>query len=152
MSNKQAKRAQRLQRIARIGDAVAKAAEAVVTQRRSELLAQEQRLAVVEEYCRDYAQSTRDRESAPTSIVTWRQYREFSGWLSTMSVTQRNEVAQAQFMVDSALEEALQKRNFARALENASDRAEAIAAREAATLEQKAMDALARSVGDALAS
>jgi flagellar export protein FliJ len=152
VSGKSAKRAQRLQRIARIGDAIAKAAEGVVSQRRSELAAQEQRLAVVEGYCQDYAQSTRDREAAPTSVVTWRQYREFSGWLSTMSVTQRNEVAQAQFMVDTALDEALQKRNFARALENASDRAASTAAREAAALEQKAMDALARPRGDTLAS
>lgn len=152
MSDKHAKRAQRLQRIARIGDALAKAAEAVVSQRRGELAAHEQRLAVVEEYCRDYASSTREQEAAPTSIVTWRQYREFSGWLSDMSVTQRNEVAQAKFMVDSAFEEALKKRNFARALENASDRAAAVATREANAQEQRAMDALGRAIGDRLAS
>jgi flagellar biosynthesis chaperone FliJ len=69
-----------------------------------------------------------------------------------MSVAQRNEVAQAQFFVDAASDEALQKRNFARALENASERADAAAAREAAQREQKAMDALARPMPDGLAS
>ena len=113
---------------------------------------QEERLQVVENYCRDYAESTRRQETVGQNIVTWRNYRDFSGWLSQMSVAQRNEVAQAQFFVDAASDEALQKRNFARALENASERADAAAAREAAQREQKAMDALARPMPDGLAS
>ena len=152
MSDRTARRAQRLQRVARIGDAVAKASEAIVAQRRSELAVQEERLQVVENYCRDYAESTRRQETVGQNIVTWRNYRDFSGWLSQMSVAQRNEVAQAQFFVDAASDEALQKRNFARALENASERADAAAAREAAQREQKAMDALARPTPDGLAS
>ena len=152
MSDRAARRAQRLRRVARIGDAVAKASEAIVAQRRSELAVQEERLQVVENYCRDYAESTRRQESVGQNIVTWRNYRDFSGWLSQMSVAQRNEVAQAQFFVDAALDEALQKRNFARALENASDRAASAAAREVAQREQKAMDALARPTPDGLAS
>ena len=152
MSDRTARRAQRLQRVARIGDAVAKASEAIVAQRRSELAVPEERLQVVENYCRDYAESTRRQETVGQNIVTWRNYRDFSGWLSQMSVAQRNEVAQAQFFVDAASDEALQKRNFARALENASERADAAAAREAAQREQKAMDALARPMPDGLAS
>ena len=152
MSDRAARRAQRLQRVARIGDAVAKASEAVVAQRRGELAVQEDRLQVVENYCRDYAESTRRQETVGQNIVTWRNYRDFSGWLSQMSVAQRNEVAQAQFFVDAALDEALQKRNFARALENASERASNAAAREAVQREQKAMDALARPMPDGLAS
>lgn len=152
MSDRAAKRAQRLQRVARIGDAVAKASEAIVAQRRGELAVHEERLQVVENYCRDYAESTRRQETAGQNIVTWRNYRDFSGWLSQMSVAQRNEVAQAQFFVDAAVDEALQKRNFARALENASERAVNAAAREAAQREQKAMDALARPMPDGLAS
>ena len=152
MSDRAARRAQRLQRVARIGDAVAKASEATVAQRRGELAVQEERLQVVENYCRDYAESTRRQETVGQNIVTWRNYRDFSGWLSQMSVAQRNEVAQAQFFVDAALDEALQKRNFARALENASERAANAAAREAAQREQKAMDALARPMPDGLAS
>ena len=152
MSDRAARRAQRLQRVARIGDAVAKASEAIVAQRRGELAVQEERLQVVENYCRDYAESTRRQETVGQNIVIWRNYRDFSGWLSQMSVAQRNEVAQAQFFVDAALDEALQKRNFARALENASERAANAAAREAAQREQKAMDALARPMPDGLAS
>ena len=152
MSDRAARRAQRLQRVARIGDAVAKASEAIVAQRRGELAVQEDRLQVVENYCRDYAESTRRQETVGQNIVTWRNYRDFSGWLSQMSVAQRNEVAQAQFFVDAALDEALQKRNFARAIENASERASSAAAREAAQREQKAMDALARPMPDGLAS
>jgi flagellar export protein FliJ len=152
VSDRTARRAQRLQRVARIGDAVAKASEAIVAQRRGELAVQEERLQVVENYCRDYAESTRRQETVGQNIVTWRNYRDFSGWLSQMSVAQRNEVAQAQFFVDAASDEALQKRNFARALENASERADAAAAREAAQREQKAMDALARPMPDGLAS
>jgi flagellar export protein FliJ len=152
VSDRAARRAQRLQRVARIGDAVAKASEAIVAQRRGELAVQEERLQVVENYCRDYAESTRRQETVGQNIVTWRNYRDFSGWLSQMSVAQRNEVAQAQFFVDAALDEALQKRNFARALENASERAANAAAREAAQREQKAMDALARPMPDGLAS
>ncbi len=152
MSDRAAKRAQRLQRVARIGDAVAKASEAIVAQRRGELAVHEERLHVVENYCRDYAESTRRQETAGQNIVTWRNYRDFSGWLSQMSVAQRNEVAQAQFFLDAAVDEALQKRNFARALENASERAANAAAREAAQREQKAMDALARPMPDGLAS
>ena len=152
MSDRAARRAQRLQRVARIGDAVAKASEAIVAQRRGELAVQEERLQVVENYCRDYAESTRRQETVGQNIVTWRNYRDFAGWLSQMSVAQRNEVAQAQFFVDAALDEALQKRNFARALENASERASNAAAREAVQREQKAMDALARPMPDGLAS
>ena len=152
MSDRAARRAQRLQRVARIGDAVAKASEAIVAQRRGELAVQEERLQVVENYCRDYAESTRRQETVGQNIVTWRNYRDFSGWLSQMSVAQRNEVAQAKFYVDAALDEALQKRNFARALENASERASNAAAREAVQREQKAMDALARPMPDGLAS
>ena len=152
MSDRAARRAQRLQRVARIGDAVAKASEAIVAQRRGELAVQEERLQVVENYCRDDAESTRRQETVGQNIVTWRNYRDFSGWLSQMSVAQRNEVAQAQFFVDAALDEALQKRNFARALENASERASNAAAREAVQREQKAMDALARPMPDGLAS
>jgi len=152
VSDRAARRAQRLQRVARIGDAVAKASEAIVAQRRGELAVQEERLQVVENYCRDYAESTRRQETVGQNIVTWRNYRDFSGWLSQMSVAQRNEVAQAQFFVDAALDEALQKRNFARALENASERASNAAAREAAQREQTAMDALARPMPDGLAS
>jgi flagellar export protein FliJ len=152
VSDRAAKRAQRLQRVARIGDAVAKASEAIVAQRRGELAVHEERLQVVENYCRDYAESTRRQETAGQNIVTWRNYRDFSGWLSQMSVAQRNEVAQAQFFVDAAVDEALQKRNFARALENASERAANAAAREAVQREQKAMDALARPMPDGLAS
>ena len=152
MSDRAARRAQRLQRVARIGDAVAKASEAIVAQRRGELAVQEDRLQVVENYCRDYAESTRRQETVGQNIVTWRNYRDFSGWLSQMSVAQRNEVAQAQFFVDAALDEALQKRNFARALENASERASNAAAREAVQREQKDMDALARPMPDGLAS
>jgi flagellar export protein FliJ len=152
MSDRAAKRAVRLQRVARIGDAVARASEAIVAQRRGELAVQEERLNVVENYCRDYAESTRRQETAGQNIVTWRNYRDFSGWLSQMSVAQKNEVAQAQFFVDAALEEAMQKRNFARALENASERAASAAAREATQREQKAMDALARPMPDGLAS
>jgi len=152
VSDRAARRAQRLQRVARIGDAVAKASEAIVAQRRGELAVQEERLQVVENYCRDYAESTRRQETVGQNIVTWRNYRDFSGWLSQMSVAQRNEVAQAQFFVDAALDEALQKRNFARALENASERAANAAAREAVQREQKAMDALARPMPDGLAS
>jgi len=152
VSDRAARRAQRLQRVARIGDAVAKASEAIVAQRRGELAVQEERLQVVENYCRDYAESTRRQETVGQNIVTWRNYRDFAGWLSQMSVAQRNEVAQAQFFVDAALDEALQKRNFARALENASERASNAAAREAVQREQKAMDALARPMPDGLAS
>jgi len=152
VSDRAAKRAQRLQRVARIGDAVAKASEVIVAQRRGELAVHEERLQVVENYCRDYAESTRRQETAGQNIVTWRNYRDFSGWLSQMSVAQRNEVAQAQFFVDAAVDEALQKRNFARALENASERAVNAAGREAAQREQKAMDALARPMPDGLAS
>ena len=152
MSDRAAKRAQRLQRVARIGDAVAKASEAIVAQRRGELAVHEERLHVVENYCRDYAESTRRQETAGQNIVTWRNYRDFSGWLSQMSVAQRNEVAQAQFFLDAAVDEALQKRNFARALDNASERAAHAAAREVAQREQKAMDALARPMPDGLAS
>jgi len=152
VSDRAARRAQRLQRVARIGDAVAKASEAIVAQRRGELAVQEERLQVVENYCRDYAESTRRQETVGQNIVTWRNYRDFSGWLSQMSVAQRNEVAQAQFFLDAALDEALQKRNFARALENASERAASAAAREAVQREQKAIDALARPMPDGLAS
>jgi flagellar export protein FliJ len=149
--SKQAQRALRIGRIARIGDAVAKASEAFVAQRRSDLNAQQERLSVVENYCRDYARLTEDREMAGQSVTVWRNYREFSGWLSQMSVAQRNEVAQAQFLLDAAADEALQKRNFAKALGKAADRAESAARREAERAEQQALDALVRPRPEGLA-
>ena len=84
MSDRAARRASRLQRVARIGDAVAKASEAIVAQRRSELAVQEERLQVVETYCQDYAESTRRQEASGQNVVTWRNYRDFSAWLSQM--------------------------------------------------------------------
>jgi len=149
--SKQAERAARIGRIARIGDAVAKASEAFVAQRRSDLDAQQQRLSVVENYCRDYARLTEDREVAAQSVAVWRSYREFSGWLSQMSVAQRHEVAQAQFLLEAAADEAAQKRNFAKALAKAAGRAETAARKEADRAEQQALDALGRSIPPHLA-
>jgi hypothetical protein len=64
-----------------------------------------------------------------------------------MEVDQHNAVAQAQFLVDAAAEEAAAKRTFARSLESAAERAAGQAARELARREQQTLDA----VGGALA-
>lgn len=143
---KPAERAKRLARIQRIGDAVAKASEAVWLQRREELNEHQQRLDTVSGYCGEYARRTSDLESGSTGISSLRLYREFSGWLSQMQVDQHNAVAQAEFLTEAAAQDAASKRTFARSLEHAADRASSLAAREAARREQQSLDALARRV------
>ena len=144
---KPAERAKRLARVQRIGDAIAKASEANWLQRRSELQEHQSRLDTVTTYCGEYARRTADLEAESTGIMNLRLYREFSGWLSQMEVDQHNAVAQAQFLVDAAADEAAAKRTFARSLESAAERAAGQAARELARREQQTLDA----VGGALA-
>jgi len=139
---KPAERAKRLARVQRIGEAIAKASEANWLQRRSELQEHQSRLDTVTTYCGEYARRTSDLESASTGIMNLRLYREFSGWLSQMEVDQHNAVAQAQFLVDAAAEEAAAKRTFARSLESAAERAAGQAARELARREQQTLDAV----------
>jgi flagellar biosynthesis chaperone FliJ len=71
-------------------------------------------------------------------------YRDFSGWLTGLSEQQRSEVAQAEFLLEAALEEARSKRGFADAIEKVSERATRAAMQERAVEEQKTLDGLAQ--------
>jgi flagellar biosynthesis chaperone FliJ len=71
-------------------------------------------------------------------------YRDFSGWLTGLSEQQSSEVAQAEFLLEAALEEARARRGFADSIEKVADRATQAAKREAAVEEQKTLDGLSQ--------
>mgnify|MGYP006268099095 FL=1 len=144
MTSRHATRASRLQRIAKVGDALAKAAERAASERRENLLMQKDRLETVERYCADYGGMIRGRELSSQSVSSLRMYREFSGWLTQLSQNQQNEVAQAEFLLESALEEVREKRSFAKAVELAADKSGQMAASEVRVREQKTLDGLVR--------
>lgn len=142
MIHRHATRAARLQRIAKVGDAIAKSAELAASERRQNLFTQKERLETVERYCGEYSLIIRDRETSGQNIATLHMYREFSGWLTHLSQNQRNEVAQAEFLLEAALEEVREKRRFADALERAAEKSEKRAVRESRARDQQAMDGL----------
>ena len=144
MSTRSGQRAQRLLRIARIGDTLASVAESAAAERRRALSAEQERLETVQRYLGDYGALVQQRESAGSGVASLRLYRNFSGWLADLSQNQTNEVAQAEFLLEAALEEVREKRGFADALDHAADRANAVARREREAEQQKTMDELAQ--------
>ena len=144
MSERYVVRAKRLQRIAKVSDALAKSAEVEVSDRRQVLIAEQQRLETVERYAGDYGAVIRGQEQAAQRVASLRLYREFSSWLSGLAQDQKNQVVQAEFLLEAAMEEAQGKRNFANALERAAEKSGARAAAETLRLEQKILDGLPR--------
>lgn len=144
MTGRHAKRAARLQRIAKVGDALARSAEMTASERRRNLLAEQERLETVEHYCGDYVGIIRSRELAGQSSGSLRMYREFSGWLTELAQNQKNQVAQAEFLLEAAAEEARDKRSFVSALQRAAEKSGQSAEGEARALEQKTLDGLVR--------
>ncbi|MBM4239361.1 MAG: hypothetical protein FJ154_07480 [Gammaproteobacteria bacterium] len=142
MSTRQRIRASRLQRIARVTDALAKSAEMVATERRQALASEQERLETVERYCGDYGDMIVEGEKAGRTVGSLRLYRDFSGWLSTLSVDQKNKVAQAEFLFEAALEEAQGSRKFADAIDHAADKSRQVAVRETALRDQQILDGL----------
>jgi flagellar export protein FliJ len=122
MTDRASIRAARLTRVAKVGDALAKSAEA-----------EQERLETVRKYCGDYGQLAREREVAGQSVNSLRMYREFSGWLSTLSQDQLDRVAQAEFFLEAAVDEARGRRRFADAI----DKAAAKSTKQAAVVEQR---------------
>lgn len=153
MSSRHVIRVKRLQRIARVTDALAKSAEMLAAERRQALVSEQERLETVERFCGDYGGLIRDREVAGPDVASLRMYREFAGWLSSLSQDQKNKVAQAEFLFDAALEEAKGSRNFADAIEHVAAKSGEAAKRETLLREQKSLDEMARpSAGGRLAS
>lgn len=144
MSSRHATRAKRLQRIARVTDALAKSAEMVAAERRQALVSEQERLETVERYCGDYGGLIRDRELVGPNVASLRMYREFTGWLSSLSQDQKNKVAQAEFLFDAALEEAKRSRKFADAIEHVAAKSGQAATREVLLREQQSLDELTR--------
>ena len=93
MTDRASIRAARLTRVAKVGEALAKSAERIALDRRRSLEAEQERLETVRKYCGDYGQLAREREVAGQSVNSLRMYREFSGWLSTLSQDQLDRVA-----------------------------------------------------------
>jgi flagellar export protein FliJ len=77
-------------------------------------------------------------------VGSLRLYRDFSGWLTDLSQKQQNEVAQAEFLLEAALEEVREKRRFADALDRVAEKAGRAARREAEAEEQKTLDDMAQ--------
>ncbi|MFM8988888.1 MAG: flagellar FliJ family protein, partial [Alphaproteobacteria bacterium] len=140
MSARSRVRADRLERIAKIGDTLAAVAEGAAAERRRALSSEQDRLDTVRGYLDDYGTRVAQQEIAGQTVGSLRLYRDFSGWLTELSQKQQNEVAQAEFLLEAALEEARARRRFADALEHASDRAGREARRESEAEEQKALD------------
>ncbi len=144
MSARSRQRADRLERIARIGETLAAVAEGAAADRRRSLFTEQSRLETVQRYLGDYGQLVEQRESAGQTVGSLRLYRNFSGWLTELSEKQQNEVAQAEFLLEAAMEEVREKRRFADALEHVADRAGREARREAEITEQKNLDDVAQ--------
>jgi flagellar export protein FliJ len=136
-------RAARLTRVAKVGDALAKSAERIALDRRRAVEAEQQRLETVQKYCGDYGQLARERELAGQTVNSLRVYREFSGWLSTLSQDQLNRVAQAEFLLAAAVDEARGRRRFADAIDKAAAKSGKQAAVAAERREQANLDELA---------
>lgn len=149
MSSRSRQRAERLERIARIGETLAAVAEGAAADRRRALFAEQNRLDTVQRYIGDYGAMVQQREAASQRVGSLRLYREFSGWLTDLSEKQQNEVAQAEFLLEAALEEVREKRRFADALEHVSDRVGREARREAESEEQKTLDDVAQRIRSA---
>ena len=133
-------RADRLERIAKIGDKLAAVAEGEAAERRRALSTEQERLDTVRGYLDDYGTRVAQRERAGQTVGGLRLYRDFSIWLTELSHKQRNEVAQAEFLLEAALDDVRERRRFADALERVSDRAGREARRESETEAQKALD------------
>ncbi len=142
MSNRQRIRASRLQRIAGVTDVLARSVETVATERRQALATEQERLETIERYCGDYGDMIVEGEKAGRTVGSLRLYRDFSGWLSTLSVDQRNKVAQAEYLFEAALEEAQGSRKFADAIDHAAEKSQQVAVREAALRAQQILDEL----------
>lgn len=146
MSTRTRQRADRLGRIARIGETLATVAEGAAADRRRTLHTEQSRLDTVQRYLGDYGSMVAQRESAGQTVGSLQLYRNFSGWLTELSEKQQNEVAQAEFLLEAALEEVREKRRFADALEHVADRAGREARREAEATEQKTLDDVAQRI------
>lgn len=146
MTARSRQRANRLERIARIGETLASVAEGAAADRRQTLLAEQNRLETVQRYLGDYGTMVEQRESVGQTVGSVRLYRNFSNWLTDLSDKQQNEVAQAEFLLEAAMEEVREKRRFADALEHVADRAGRQARREVEATEQKNLDEVAQRV------
>jgi len=140
MSERSRQRANRLARVTRIGETLAAVAEEAAADRRRTLLAEQDRLETVRHYLEDYGAMVQQREASTQTVSRLRLYWDFSGWLTDLSQKQENEVAQAEFLLEAALEEVREKKRFADALDRVSEKASRIAHREAAAEEQKTLD------------
>jgi len=140
LSLRSRQRADRLVRITRIGETFAAVAEGAAADRRRALFTEQDRLATVRNYLGDYGAMVEKREASTQTVGSLRLYRDFSGWLTDLSQKQENEVAQAEFLLEAALEEVREKRRFADALDRVSEKAGRAARREAETEEQKTLD------------
>ncbi|NBU24316.1 MAG: hypothetical protein EBS39_01585 [Gammaproteobacteria bacterium] len=133
-------RADRLKRVARIGDTLAAVAEGAAAERRRVLATEQDRLDTVRRYLGDYGARTAQHETAGQIVGALRLYRDFAGWLTDLSQKQQNQVAEAEFLLAAALEDARERRRFADALDRVSDGAGREALRESELEEQKALD------------
>lgn len=146
MSARILRRADRLERIARIGGTLAAVAEGAAAERRRALATEQDRLDTVHRYLDEYGAQVVERETLGETVIGLRLYRDFSGWLTELSRKQQNEVEQAGFLLEAALEDVRERRRFADALEHASDRAGEAARRVAESEEQKALDEVAQNI------
>jgi flagellar export protein FliJ len=144
MSQRSRQRASRLARITRIGETLAAVAEGAAADRRRTLFTEQDRLETVQHYLGDYGAMVQQREAGTQSVGSLRLYRDFSGWLTDLSQKQQNEVAQAEFLLEAALEEVREKRRFADALDRVAEKAGRAARREAEAEEQKTLDDIAQ--------
>lgn len=133
-------RADRLKRVARIGDTLATVAEGAAAERRLALSTEQGRLDTVRRYLDDYGTRTAQHETAGQSVGALRLYRDFAGWLTDLSQKQQNQVAEAEFLLAAALEDARERRRFADAIDRVSGGAGREALRESELEEQKALD------------
>lgn len=136
-------RAQRLKKLARVGDVLARVAEAAWAERRVEFDEKQNRLAVIQGYQGEYLQLSESKLAVASSVSTLQLYRNFSVWLTSVEENQSLELAQAQFMVDTAAEEVAQKRGFARGLDNIAHRAALKARIEKDKIDQQTLEELA---------
>jgi len=140
MSLRTRQRADRLARITRIGETLAAVAEGAAADRRRTLATEQDRLETVRNYLGDYGAIVQKREASTQAAGSLRLYRDFSGWLTDLSQKQEKEVAQAEFLLDAALDEVREKKLFADALDRVSEKAARAARREGEAEEQRTLD------------
>mgnify|MGYP006284387639 CR=1 FL=1 len=143
MTNYTRQREKRLARISKITKSLSKIADLEVQARARECDAQDARLETIKSYLGEYVGSLKIKEERAVDLAILKTLRQFSWWLTELSVDQEQQLDQAKSILELVKADAQERRVLAKAVEKASsDVAQAIHA-QVERGAQKELDELA---------